>query len=90
MEAVPLDAIVLQPTLNSVRHLFEKFANFASHLATTKWGVKHGFLPLFLSESRMQLAAGGNNLDCERLAKPKLLNPRIEDNTKRRELLQLQ
>ena len=90
MEAVPLDAIVLQPILNSVRHLVEQFANFASHLETTKWGDKHGFPPLVLSEDKMRLAAGYNNLDCKWLAKPNLLNPRIEGDTKGRKLLQLQ
>ena len=90
MEAVPLDAIVLQPILNSVRHLVEQFANFASHLETTKWGDKHGFFPLVLSKARMRLAAGENNIDFERLVKPDLLNPRIKDDTKRCELLQLQ
>ena len=53
MEAVPLDAIAGQPTLHSVRHLVKQLQNFASHLATTKVGGKHGLLPLVLSEAKM-------------------------------------
>ena len=79
MEAIPLDTIVGKPTLQSVRHLVEQLATFASHFATTKWGGKHRFLPLVLSEFKMRLAAGNRNLDCERLKKPELLKPRIKD-----------
>ena len=38
----------------------------------------------------MRLAAKNNHLDCERLQKPKLLNPRIEYSTQGRDLLQFQ
>ena len=81
MEAVPIDAIVRQPTLHSMRHLVEQIKIFASHVATTKWGGKHGFLPLVLSKAKMQPAAGNINLDCKRLKKLELLNPTIEDST---------
>ena len=36
MEAVPIDAVAGQPTLQSARHLAEQLATFASHFATTK------------------------------------------------------
>ena len=58
MEAVQLNAIVGQPTLKSVRHYVEQLATFAIHFVTTKWGDKHGFLSLVLSEAKMQLATG--------------------------------
>ena len=58
MGAVPLDAIVGQPTLNSVRPIVNQFAAFASHFATTEWGGKHGFLTLVLTGTKMRLAAG--------------------------------
>ena len=90
MEAVPLGAIVGQSTLNSVWHLVKQLATFAIHFATTKWGGKHRFLLLVRSEAKMQLDTGDNNLDCERLNNPKILNPRIADSTKGRDLLQLQ
>ena len=77
MEDVPLDAIFGQPTLHSLQHLVEQHATFASHFATTKWGGKHGFLPLILSKANMRPAARNNNLDCERLKKLDLTNPRI-------------
>ena len=69
MESVPLNAIFGQPTLNSVQHLIYQLATFTSHFATTKWGGNHGFLPLVLSDTKMQLDARNNNLDCKRLEK---------------------
>ena len=51
-------------------------------------GGKHGFLPLVLTNTKMRLAAGNHNLDCERIEKPELLNPKLEDYTKGSELLQ--
>ena len=38
----------------------------------------------------MRSAAGNNNLDCERLKKPELINSRIKDSAQGRELLQFQ
>ena len=90
MEAVPLDAIVGQPTLRYVQHLVEYLVTFASHFATTKWGGNHGFLPLILSEAKVQPTARNSNIDCERLKKPDFLNPIIEDSTQGREILQFQ
>ena len=90
MEAVPLNAIVGHPTLNSVRHLVNQLATFASHFATTKWGSKHGFLPLVLTETKMSLDPGVQNLEYGRIKWPKILNPKIEDNNKRRKLLHIQ
>ena len=89
-EAVPLNTIAGQPTLNSIQHLVKQLVTSASHIATAKWGGKHGLLPLVLIEYKTQLAAGDNNLDCKWIAKTELLNPIIEDDTKGRELLQLQ
>ena len=90
MEAVPIDAIFGKPTLHSVQHLIEKLATFTSHCATTKWGGKHGFLPLVLSEAKMRPSTGNNNLEYKRLDKLDLTNPRIEDSTQGHELLQFQ
>ena len=78
---IPLDAIVGQPTLQSMGQLIEKLETFASHFATTKWGGKHGLLPLVLSKAKMKPAAGNNNLDCKSLNKPELINQRTEDIT---------
>ena len=90
VEAVPLDTIVGQHTLHYVQQFVEQLATFAIHFATTKWGGKHGFLPLVLSKSKMIPATMNNNLDYERLKKPELLNQKIEDSTQGLELLQLQ
>ena len=89
-EAASLDVIVGQHTLHYVQQFVEQLATFAIHFATTKWGGKHGFLPLVLSKSKMIPATMNNNLDYERLKKPELLNQKIEDSTQGRELLQLQ
>ena len=90
MKSVLLEAIVGQPTLNSVQHLVKQLATFASHFATTKWGGKHGFLLLVLSKAKMRPAAGGNKLDCKRLKKPELINTIIEYSTQGQELLKFQ
>ena len=78
MKAVPLNAIVNQPTLNSVQHLVEQLTAFASHFTTTKWGGKHEFLLLVLSEAKMRQAARNNNLDCER---PRNLSPSTQESS---------
>ena len=87
MGDVLLNSILGQPTLNSMQHLSKQLV---SYFATTKWGGKHGFLPLVLSEAKISLTVGDNNLNCKRLSKPDLLNPKIEDDTKWRKLLQFQ
>ena len=63
MEAVPLDAIVGHPTLKPVRHLADQLVAFMSYFATTKWGNNHVFLPLVLTETKMRLAAGIQDLE---------------------------
>ena len=90
MEAVPLDAIVGQPNLHSVRHFVEQVSTFVSHFVTTKWGGKYLFLPLVLSKAKMRPSAGNNNLDCKQLKKPEIINPRTEDITQGKYLLQFQ
>ena len=82
MEAIPIKKIVGQPSLDSVRHLVDQLATFASHFATTKWVGKHEFLPLVLSKAKMRLAAGDNSLDCKWVDNTDILNPRIKEATK--------
>ena len=41
-------------------------------------------------ETKMRLAAGNQNLDCKLTENPELLNPKIEDNNKGREIPQFQ
>ena len=53
-------------------------------------GGKHGFLLPVLTETKIRLATRNQDLDCGRIKNPELLNPKIEDNTKRRKLLQFQ
>ena len=63
--------------------------NLCEPFSATKWGDKHSFLPLVLPEAKTRLASRDKNLNCKRLAKPELLNPKIEDDTKGHRLLQL-
>ena len=90
MEAVPIDAIMGHHNLNSIRHLVDQLSSFVSNLATTKWGGKHGFLPLVLTDTKMRLADGIQDPKCRRIKRPELLNPKIEDDTKGHELVQIQ
>ena len=48
------------------------------------------FLQIIISKANMRPAAGNNNLDYERLKKPELVNPKIEDSNQVWELLQIQ
>ena len=90
VEAVPINAMVVHPTLNSVWNLVDQLVAFPVHFATTKWGGKHGFFPLVLTEIKMRLAAGIQDLEYGCIKQPELLNPKIEDDTKGREVLQIQ
>ena len=90
MEAVPLDKIVGQTNLNSIQHLVDQLAAFANHFANTKWGGKHGFLPLVLTKTKMRLVNRIQDLECGHIKRPELLNPKVEDDTKGRKILQLQ
>ena len=58
IEAVLLNIIVEQPTLNSLQNLIKQLTTFTSHFETIKWGGNQGFLPLILSEAKMRLTAG--------------------------------
>ena len=88
--AVPLDPIVGQPTLPAVRKLVEQLATFTSHFSTSAWGGKHGHLALVLDETTMRTITKNSALDCSRLKKPGLVHPSIAENTKGRDLLELQ
>ena len=90
MEAVPLNAIVGQSTLNSVRHLVGQIAAFTRHFDTTEWGGNHGPLPLVPTKTKMCLAAGIQDLEYGHIKSTELLNPKIEDDTKGCDILQLQ
>ena len=90
MEYVPPDAMFVQTTLHSVRHIIEQLTTFASHFVTTKWGGNHGFLLLVLRKAKAIPASDNSNLEYERLKKPELLNPRIGDSTQNQYLLQFQ
>ena len=73
-----------------MRHLVNQIAAFTSHFATTKWGGNHSFLTPMLIEIKMRLITRIQDLECGRIKQPELLNPKIEDDTKGRELFQIQ
>ena len=68
MAAVPLDAIVGQPTLPAVQTLVEQLSAFASHFHTKAWGGHHGHLALVLDASKMRVVTSNTTLDCAWLA----------------------
>ena len=88
--AVPIDQLIGQPTQQSVCHLIDQLAAFASHFSTTKWSGHHGYLALVLSADKMKLITNDANLNCSRLLLPARINPAITDTTTGRQLLQLQ
>jgi len=55
---MPLDKIVGQPTTATANQLKEQIAKIAAAIKTTKWGGRHGHLPLVLSGMEWQTAAG--------------------------------
>ena len=89
-EEVPINTIVGHPTLNFVRQLVNQLAAFTCHFATTKSGGNHGFLLLVIIETKKRLFDWIQDLEYGRIKWPKILNTKIEDNTKGRKLLQIQ
>ena len=87
--AVPLDAIVGQPTLPAFRKLVEQLCAFASHFHTSAWGGRHGHLALalVLDAAKMRVVTNNAALDFSCLKKPELVHPSIDGNTKGRDLL---
>ena len=57
MEAIPIKPIVSQPTLPAIRTLIDYLTTFVIHFTTIIWGGLHGFLPIFLTQAKMQLKA---------------------------------
>ena len=53
-------------------------------------GGQARFLLLVLTKTKVRLADGNQNFDCERIKNTELLNPKIEEDTKGSELLRFQ
>ena len=75
-----IDKIIGQPTTTSVNNLKEQIAKIAASVKTTKWGGRHGYLPLVLDNTEWQTASGhgttlpnGNPNNTDRLTKPPLV-----------------
>ena len=85
--AVLLDAIVGQPTLPAMQKLVEQVFAFASHFHTTVWGGDHGHLAPVLDAPKMRAVTSNPSLDCARLTQPDHVRPKIEQDTKGRDLL---
>ena len=64
MVAVPVDPIVSQPTLPTVRTLVEQLTAFAFHFDTTTWGGHHGYLLLVLNQQKRRLVTTDYSLNC--------------------------
>ena len=90
MTAVPLHAIVGQPTLQAVQKLVEQLSAYSSHFHTNVWDGRHGHLSLVLDQAKMRVVTNTAALDCSRLTKPELVHPGITRDTKGRDLLEYQ
>ena len=78
MAAVPINAIVGQPTLPAVQKIVYQLSAFASHFHTTSWGGHHGYLTLVLSKPKMRIVTTDAILNYARLAQPALVHPDIK------------
>ena len=75
-----IDKIIGQPTTTSANNLKEKIAKIVASVKTTKWGGRHGYLPLVLNNTEWQTASGhgatlpsGDPNNTDRLTQPPLV-----------------
>ena len=75
-----IDKIIGQPTTTSVNNLKEQIAKIAASVKTTKWGGRHGYLPLVLDDTEWRTASGygatlpnGEPNNTDRLTRPPLV-----------------
>ena len=90
MVAVLIELIFGKTTLPAVHTLVEQLANFASHLNTTTWGGRHGYLPLVLDNQKISLVTTDDSLECAWVKNPALIHPNIASSIKGWDLIQLQ
>ena len=77
------------PGFPNTKGLRKEIAVSLSSFPSNSWGGEHWFL-LGLGEEKMCILAGELSLNCDALEKPELINPAIMDETKGRDLQQLQ
>ena len=77
------------PDFHNTKLLREELAIFLSTFPCNQWRGEHGFLPMGLSEEKIQPLTANNALDCTEIAKPDFVNLSIVAETGRN-LLTLQ
>ena len=82
--------IVNRVNFHTVQQLQEELADFASFFPSTSWREEHDYLLLVIVQDKMRFVANNYHLDCRRIEKNKLVNPKITSDTKGRDLLKLQ
>ena len=71
-EAAPLDCIVGQPSLPSVRLLVVQLAPIAANIPKTQWGGQHGHLKMVLGRVKFRVGIENNALDSAPIPRPSL------------------
>ena len=80
-DALAFTQFTAPPNFHNTKLLREELAIFLSTFPCNQWRGEHGFLPMGLSEEKMQLLTANNALDCTAIAKTDLVNPEIVDKT---------
>ena len=71
-EAAPLDRIVGQPSLPSVRLLVEQLAPITANTPTIQWGGQHGHLKMVLGGVKFRVVIDNSALDSAPIPWPSL------------------
>ena len=76
----PLDTLTGHPNTENVDHLEKQMKFFCASVRTTAWGVLHGCLTLYLSDSDLSTDAKGT-VTVSALRKPDKINSAINEDT---------
>ncbi len=90
MLAKPLDAIVGQPTTESMDRMMEQKAQIVTPVTTTAWGGLHGSLALVLDDTDFSRVTKNIVTLAAPLSKPTTVNPKIDKLSTPYEILTLQ
>jgi hypothetical protein len=90
MSAKPLDAIVGQPTTDSMDRMMEQMAQMVTPVKTTAWGGLHGSLTLIFDDADYAMVTKNIVTSSAPLNKPTMINPRINKLSNPYEILTLQ
>ena len=78
---MPLNQIDGQPTKTMVNHLKHQCAKLPSSVTTTKWGGRHGYLPLVINEEEFQSITKDDTATTGRLDTPPITPDGLTNST---------